>query len=148
MLPEFSDAAFAMKKGETSSKPVKTQYGYHVIQFEGRRQGLTLLFGMIHAVAQHPVAHHRIEGQVGEQGVGLTDVSGPVTARPAPAGGAGVDVGSPDLAPARLQGGVVVQRIFTAPDPQDAPAQGRQGGDIAFGHHPPVGQGPDPPRLG
>ncbi|NVN32253.1 peptidylprolyl isomerase, partial [Endobacter medicaginis] len=32
MLPEFSDAAFAMKKGETSSKPVKTQYGYHVIQ--------------------------------------------------------------------------------------------------------------------
>ena len=32
MLPEFSNAAFAMKKGETSAKPVKTQYGYHVIQ--------------------------------------------------------------------------------------------------------------------
>lgn len=31
MLPEFDAAAFAMKKGETSN-PVKTQYGWHVIQ--------------------------------------------------------------------------------------------------------------------
>ncbi|MFT8676169.1 MAG: peptidylprolyl isomerase [Acetobacter sp.] len=32
MIPAFSDAAFAMKKGEISSTPVKSQYGYHVIQ--------------------------------------------------------------------------------------------------------------------
>ena len=32
MLPEFSAAAFAMKKGEISDKPVQTRYGWHVIQ--------------------------------------------------------------------------------------------------------------------
>ena len=32
MLPEFSDQAFSMKKGEISAKPVHTTYGWHVIQ--------------------------------------------------------------------------------------------------------------------
>jgi len=32
MLPDFSKAAFAMKKGEISQTPVHTRYGYHVIQ--------------------------------------------------------------------------------------------------------------------
>lgn len=32
MIPAFSTAAFAMKKGEVSSTPVKSQYGFHVIQ--------------------------------------------------------------------------------------------------------------------
>lgn len=31
MVPEFTDAAFALKKGEYTKKPVKTSYGYHVI---------------------------------------------------------------------------------------------------------------------
>ena len=37
MVKEFADAAFSMKKGETSKEPVKTQFGYHVIQVEDRR---------------------------------------------------------------------------------------------------------------
>jgi peptidyl-prolyl cis-trans isomerase C len=32
MLPEFSNQAFSMKKGEISAKPVHTTYGWHVIQ--------------------------------------------------------------------------------------------------------------------
>ena len=32
MLPEFSAAAFAMKKGQISDHPVHTRYGWHVIQ--------------------------------------------------------------------------------------------------------------------
>lgn len=32
MIPAFSTAAFGMKKGEVSSAPVKSQYGFHVIQ--------------------------------------------------------------------------------------------------------------------
>lgn len=31
MVPEFAEAAFAMKKGDVSKEPVKTQFGYHVI---------------------------------------------------------------------------------------------------------------------
>ncbi|MCQ9154327.1 peptidylprolyl isomerase [Acidomonas methanolica] len=37
MLPAFSDAAFAMKPNTISQTPVKTQYGYHVIQVLGSR---------------------------------------------------------------------------------------------------------------
>ena len=37
MVPEFSDAAFAMEVGSHSAEPVKTQFGYHVIKLEGSR---------------------------------------------------------------------------------------------------------------
>ena len=37
MVKEFADAAFKLKKDELSETPVKTQFGYHVIQVEDRR---------------------------------------------------------------------------------------------------------------
>ena len=39
MVPEFADAAFAMKPGEISQTPVKTQFGWHVIKVEDKRPG-------------------------------------------------------------------------------------------------------------
>ncbi len=38
MVPEFAKAAFGMQKGETSKEPVQTQFGWHVIRVEDRRQ--------------------------------------------------------------------------------------------------------------
>ena len=37
MVPEFETAAFAMKPGDVSKTPVKTQFGYHVIKLEEKR---------------------------------------------------------------------------------------------------------------
>lgn len=39
----FADALFALKEGETSA-PVKTQFGYHIIQLEGIRPGSVRTF--------------------------------------------------------------------------------------------------------
>jgi peptidyl-prolyl cis-trans isomerase C len=37
MVKEFADAAFAMKKGELSQAPVKSQFGFHVIEIQDQR---------------------------------------------------------------------------------------------------------------
>jgi peptidyl-prolyl cis-trans isomerase C len=39
MVPEFAEAAFSLKPGQVSDKPVKTQFGWHVIRAEERRTG-------------------------------------------------------------------------------------------------------------
>ena len=38
MVPEFSQAAFALSKGSITTQPVKTQFGYHVIYLEDKRE--------------------------------------------------------------------------------------------------------------
>jgi peptidyl-prolyl cis-trans isomerase C len=41
MVPEFADAAFAMKDGQISQTPVHSQFGWHVIQVLGHRTAPT-----------------------------------------------------------------------------------------------------------
>ncbi|HZS82645.1 MAG TPA: peptidylprolyl isomerase [Stellaceae bacterium] len=38
MLPEFAEAAFKLKKGEYTKTPVHTQFGWHVIKVDDRRE--------------------------------------------------------------------------------------------------------------
>ncbi len=38
MVAEFADAAFAMNPGDISTEPVKTQYGYHIIKVEDKKE--------------------------------------------------------------------------------------------------------------
>ena len=61
MVPEFSEAAFAMKKGTFSQKPVKTEFGYNVILVEDIRDSKPLAF---EAVAE------QIKGNLSQQAVG------------------------------------------------------------------------------
>lgn len=37
MVPEFETAVFAMNKGDVTKEPVKTQFGFHVIKVEDKR---------------------------------------------------------------------------------------------------------------
>jgi parvulin-like peptidyl-prolyl isomerase len=38
MVPEFSEAAFALKKGTITTQAIKTQFGYHVIYLEDKKE--------------------------------------------------------------------------------------------------------------
>lgn len=41
MVPEFADVAFTLEPGKWTETPVKTQFGYHIIKVEERRQAPT-----------------------------------------------------------------------------------------------------------
>ncbi len=38
MVSEFSEAAFRLKKGKITTRPVKTQFGYHIIYLEDKKE--------------------------------------------------------------------------------------------------------------
>jgi len=47
MVPEFSNAAFALKPGQITTKPVKTQFGYHVIYVQDKKSGGKIPFDKV-----------------------------------------------------------------------------------------------------
>jgi len=56
MVPQFADAAFAMKVGEVSTEPVKSQFGWHVIKLEDRRLSSVPPFEEAKGVIQQQLA--------------------------------------------------------------------------------------------
>ncbi|BCD68434.1 peptidyl-prolyl cis-trans isomerase [Nitratiruptor sp. YY09-18] len=47
MIKPFSDAAFALKPGQFTTKPVKSQFGYHVIYVEDKKPETTVEFAKV-----------------------------------------------------------------------------------------------------
>ncbi|TNE34694.1 MAG: peptidylprolyl isomerase [Alphaproteobacteria bacterium] len=61
MVPEFADAAFAMNKGEYSKKPIKTQFGWHVIKVEDKRETKAPSFEEKKAEIQNKLTNDTVE---------------------------------------------------------------------------------------
>lgn len=49
MVPEFANAAFAMKKGQVSKEPVRTKFGWHVIKVTDRKDAGTMPYDEVKA---------------------------------------------------------------------------------------------------
>jgi peptidyl-prolyl cis-trans isomerase C len=90
MVPEFADAAFAMKPGEISEKPVKTQFGWHVIKVADRRTPPAPTFeemkGDLEQSISQDVIKHEIEALRTAAKVEI--MTPPTPAAPAPAASA------------------------------------------------------------
>lgn len=61
----FADALFTMKQGEVSG-PVKTQFGYHIIQLEGIQPGQTKTFEQARADIEKQVRHDKALDKFGD----------------------------------------------------------------------------------
>ena len=47
MVPEFSDATLKLKKGEFTKTAVKTQFGFHIIYLDDKKEASTIAFDVI-----------------------------------------------------------------------------------------------------
>jgi peptidyl-prolyl cis-trans isomerase C len=89
MVPEFANAAFALKKGEFSQTPVHTQFGWHVIKVEDRRPGKAGTYEQVAPqIAQQmtqQIVAQKLQELRGQGKVELFDLNGQPLAMAAPA---------------------------------------------------------------
>ncbi|HWE76506.1 MAG TPA: peptidylprolyl isomerase [Stellaceae bacterium] len=78
MVPEFANAAFALKPGEYTKTPVKTQFGWHVIKLEDRRQGKAGTYEQVAPEIAQQMTQQIIQSKLKElAGVAKIEVFGP-----------------------------------------------------------------------
>jgi peptidyl-prolyl cis-trans isomerase C len=65
MVPEFSKAAFALKAGETS-KPVKTDFGWHIIKLEDRKTGAAQPYDQVKGAIRNILVRKKVQQVVDE----------------------------------------------------------------------------------
>jgi peptidyl-prolyl cis-trans isomerase C len=63
MVPEFADAAYKLKKGEVS-EPVKSEFGWHIIQVEDRRPMQVASFEDMKESLRGGLANKAVQGYV------------------------------------------------------------------------------------
>ena len=59
MVPEFSKAAFVLQVGETS-QPVKTDFGWHIIRLEDRKQGAAQPYDQVKAAIRNVLLRKKV----------------------------------------------------------------------------------------
>jgi peptidyl-prolyl cis-trans isomerase C len=66
MVPEFADAAFALKDKEVTSVPVKTQFGWHVIQTLEHRTTPSPTFEQVHDELRQKMVQAAVQKEVAQ----------------------------------------------------------------------------------
>ena len=90
MVQAFADAAFAMKPGDVSQKPVKSEFGYHVIKVVDKRESQPLPLEQIkpqlEAKADQAAAQSVVKGILAKAKIERFQMDGtPLPAQPAAA---------------------------------------------------------------
>lgn len=77
MVPEFEQAAFALEKGAYTKTPVKSQFGYHVIKLEDKRDAQPPAFDQVEPQVRQIVMQEKYSSIIDEakkdQKVEITD---------------------------------------------------------------------------
>ena len=77
MVAEFSKATFALKQGEVS-KPVKTEYGWHVIRLDDRKMGAAQPFDQVKSAIRNVLVRNKVQAMLaGLQGTAKVEILDP-----------------------------------------------------------------------
>jgi peptidyl-prolyl cis-trans isomerase C len=66
MVPEFAKAAFALKDNETVQTPVKTQFGYHIIQTLERRKSEPQPLDQVHDELRQSIGQEAVRDVIAD----------------------------------------------------------------------------------
>ncbi len=66
MVPEFSEAVFKMGNGEISKTPIKTQFGYHVVKVEDKRDRPKPTLEEVKPQIQAELRREKLEGMLAQ----------------------------------------------------------------------------------
>jgi parvulin-like peptidyl-prolyl isomerase len=67
MVPAFNDKVFSMKKGTITKEPVKTQFGYHVIYLEDKKDAMVRKFDEVKGFIEQRLKMEKFKNVVKEK---------------------------------------------------------------------------------